>query len=145
MNSLTNNETGTTFLELMVALSLGLILIGGAALSVSKLLTLGTEKQTAEDITSFLEQASLNAIRAQQSVKVTMKLNQLIESSNLRSLSLSNSYSYTTRFGGNENSIVYYPSGFASAGTISVHGEYNLCIISQTISGARRTRCSNVN
>ena len=144
MKTLLSNEVGSTFLELMVAVSLGLILVGGATLSIN-ILRSETEIKTAAEITTFLEQASLCAIRSQTSVEVTVHDNLITESSKHRSISLPDYYDYTVKFGGNQNSISFYPSGFASAGTIAIHGDKNFCIISQTISGARRTECSNVN
>lgn len=137
-------DRGSSFIELLVAISLGLILLGGATLSMTIFLHPETEKQTAQEITTFLEQASLNALRSQKPVAITFEQNQLRESLKGRGIALPKDYSYTSKFGGSQNSITFYPSGFASAGTIAIHGEDIFCVISQTISGARRTECSDV-
>lgn len=135
---------GSSIVELLVAMALGLVLLGGATLSMKIFLHPETEKQTAEEITTFLEQASLNALRAQKSVAIELRGSQLSESLKGRSVVLPKDYSYTTKFGGDQNSIIFYPSGFSSAGTVTIRGENSQCIVSQTISGARRTECSDV-
>jgi hypothetical protein len=143
MNHNTTPERGNTFLELLVAMSASLVVIGGAALSVT-MLRAESEKQTAEQIITLLEQASICAVRSQVPVEVKIERNLMSESSKGRSLYLPKQYDYTVRFGGPKNAIVFYPSGFSSAGTIAVQGDNNFCIVSQTISGARKLECSYV-
>ena len=144
MITLSKSTRGSSFIELLVAISLGLIFLGGATLSMTIFLHPETEKQTAQEITTFLEQASLNALRSQKPVAITLERNQLSESLKGRGIALPKDYLYTSKFGGSQNLITFYPSGFASAGTIAIHGDGTFCIISQTISGARRTECSDV-
>jgi len=144
MNTTLDFDRGSSFIELLVALSLGLILVGSGTLSLLIFLRPDSEKEVAQEITTFLEQASLNALRSQKPVSIDFKNNLLSESSKDRTILLPQDYSYATKFGAPQNSVIFYPSGAASAGTIVIKGEKNLCIISQTISGARRTVCSDV-
>jgi len=143
MNYKNSEQIGSTLLELMIAISLGLILIGSGTLAISTLLTSKPVQQVAKEITAFLEQASVCAVHSQKAVSIKLEGNLLRESFKQETIDLPKNYDYTIRFGGIENAITYYPSGFASAGTIAIQSAENLCIISQTISGARKTQCSN--
>lgn len=136
------SQAGYSLLELLLTISLGIILVAGSTLTLSTLHSTSEEK-TAEEILLVLKQASLCAINSQRTVVVTLENSTITSSCKNRTTALPKPYNYLTHFGGNEGAIAFYPTGFTSAGTISITGETGLCTISQTISGARRLRCSN--
>jgi hypothetical protein len=139
-----SSELGISFLELCVCLLLTGILVSAATYSIADLLRNESEAQVAASITTFFEQAAICALNSQTEVNVELGRNILTENFKGRTVKLPKVYKYILRFGGNRgtSSINFYPSGSSSAGTLTIQGNADSCVISQTISGARKTVCS---